>query len=226
MRRILPLFFLLFGTSLLAQSANSNAVKEEKYALITLTKYCRTVETLSHSRQPRLFSQTASGLGPSWGWVEFSSTDAWRRAGQPQPLALVWYKDGRVARVVITARDRGDYGQAYVDYCYRPNGSLARLRSVPDLQTDCDQSYFHCSLTFRGERFYHPKPDFMRHSAESHEGKASIAAPPIDVLASAGFDRRLLKSERTSFTVAAPDWPEYLSVRDLPFNGLLYASTK
>ena len=233
--RKLPLLFLLLGTALLAQSADSNAVKEERYALSTVTKYCKTVETLSHSQQPRMFAQTASGLGPSSGWVEFSSTDAWRRAGQPQPLALVWYKDGGVARVAITARDRGDNGQSYVDYCYRPNGSLARLRSVPEVRTECDQSYFHCSRTFRGERFYHPKPEicnskylrcFARPSAESTEGKTSIAAPSIDVLPSEGFDFWPLKPERTSFIVAPLDWPEYLSVWDLPFNGLLYASTK
>ena len=41
MNRLSPLFFLvMLGTSLLAQSVDSNAVREESYALITLTKYC------------------------------------------------------------------------------------------------------------------------------------------------------------------------------------------
>ena len=221
-------FLVMWGsTSFLAQSGHhSNAAKVlERYSLVTIVKYCDAVETFSNNQQPRVFAQKPSILGPLSGWVEFSSMDAWKQAGKPQPLALVWYKDDRVARVAITPPDASKDWNSYTDYCYRPDGSLARFRSVPDVQTECDQSDFHCSLTFREERFYHPKPDFLRPSAESPEGKTSIAASP-DVLALEGFDRRLLKSERTSFTVAPPDWPEYLSVMDLPFNGLLYASTK
>jgi hypothetical protein len=158
MKRLPALLFLAFGASLLAQSADSRAVEEERYALVTMTKYCKEVEMLSISQQPRIFAQTSSGLGPSSGWVEFSSRDMWRRAGKPQPLALVRYKEAKVARVAITARNHSN-GRSYVDYCYRPNGSLARLRSVPNLRTECDQFSFHCSLTYREERFYHPKPD-------------------------------------------------------------------
>ena len=225
---LLSFFVMWSSTSFLAQTDHhSDAAKIlQRYSLVTIVKYCDAVETFSNNQQPRVFAQKSSVLGPSSGWVEFSSRDAWEQAGKPQPLALVWYKDDRVARVAITPPDSRRDGSSYTDYCYRPDGSLARLRSVPDLQTECDQSDFHCSLTFRGERFYHPKPDFVRPSAESPEGKTSIAAPPVDVLALDGFDRRLLKSERTSFTVAPPDWPEYLSVQDLPFKGLLYASTK
>ena len=226
MNRLALLFLTVFGTPLLAQSADSSAVKEGRYAFITLTKYCHALETFSNTRKPRIFAQSSSGVGPSSGWMEFSSRDAWRRAGKPQPLALVWYKDDRVARVAITARDGSGDGRSYVEYCYRPDGSLARLRSMPKMQTDCDQSLFHCSFTFREERFYPPKAELVKPSRKPVGGRPPVLAEPIDVLRVYGVDLRPFKSERTSISCAPIDWPEYLSVWELPFNRLLYASTK
>lgn len=221
MNRLLPsLCLVMLGSPLLAQSMDSNAVLQERYSLITLRKYCAGIESFSHAQRPRMFAQTASGLGPSSGWVEFSSKDAWRRAGQPQPLAQVWYQDGGVARVAISAQDR----QSYVEYCYRPDGSLARLRSVPETQIECDHSLFHCSLTVRAERFYHAQPNLA--AGEPITGEISVAAQPIDVQSVYGFDVRTLKSERTSYRVASSDWPEYLSVWDLPFGSLVALSTR
>ncbi len=226
MNRLSPLFFLvMLGTSLLAQSVDSNTVKEERYALITLTKYCAGVETLSDSQQARMFAQVSSGLGPSSGWTEFASKAAWRQAGKPKPLALVWYKDSKVVRVAITAG--GAHGQSYADYCYRPDGSLAQFRSVPAVQNRCDQSLFHCNVTFRGGlRLYPPKgmlaaPLALRHGQES---SPVIAAQDFDF-----YDlllRRPLMPEKTTVSFAPMDWPEYVSVWDLPFNRLLYVSTK
>ncbi len=147
---------VLFLVPLLAQSPDSHTIKEGRYALATLTKYCDAVEDFSNSQQPRLFAQLPPGAALSSHWVEFSSRDAWIRAGKPKPLALVWYKDDAVARVAITEKVGDDHGRSYTDYCYRPDGSLARLRSVPEMQTDCDPSLFHCNSTFRAERLYPP----------------------------------------------------------------------
>lgn len=144
---------VILAAPLLAQSADSNAVREGRYALTTLAKYCDAVEKFSNSEVPRMFAQIGSGSN----WMEFSGSDAWKRAGKPWPIALVWYKDDTVTRVVIKAKGESGDGQWYADYCYRPDGSLARLRSVPETQTRCDQSLFHCTFTIRGERLYPPK---------------------------------------------------------------------
>ncbi len=224
MNRLSPLFFLvMLGTSLLAQSVDSNAVREESYLLITLTKYCAGLETLSDSQQPRMFAQVSSGLGLSSGWAEFESKTEWRQASKPKPLALVWYRDNKVVRVAITAD--GDDARSYADYCYRANGSLAQFRSVPAVQTTCDQSLFHCNVTFRGLRQYPPKEMLVAPLAQRHGQEFFPVVPAqyfdlFDLLFS-----KPLKPEKATFSFAV-DWPEYLSVWDLPFNRLLYVSKK
>jgi hypothetical protein len=220
MNRVALLSFLLMcgTTSSLAQSDQSEAAKVlQKYSLVTLIKYCDAVEAFSDIQQPRVFARKSSVLGPSSGWVEFFSMDAWRHAGEPQPLALVWYKDDRVARVVITPPEGRRDGNSYTDYCYRPDGSLARLRSVPEKQTDCDQSFLHCSYTFRVERLYPPGLGGQR--------PLHVTPPSVD-LNGYSVDRRPLKSEKTSFMFAPMEWPEYMTVWDLPFSPLLCVSSQ
>ena len=39
-------------------------------------------------------------------------------------------------------------GPLYVDYCDQQNGKLARLASVPTLQTKCDDAYFRCQSAY------------------------------------------------------------------------------
>ena len=228
MNRVSPLLFLAtLGTSVLAQSVDSKPVRQEGYAIITLTKYCAAVGTLSDSQQPRIFAQVSSGLGPSSGWAEFESKTAWREAGKPKPLALVWYKDSKVVRVTMTA-GRGGGGRSYADYCYRPDGSLAQLRSVPEVQTNCDQSLFHCDVTVRGVQLY-PQKGMLPTPRAQRDGQEPSSAAQAHV---SGFDWydpflfRPLEPEKATVSFAPMDWPEYLSVWDLPFNRLLYVSTK
>ena len=224
-RFTLTLTPVLLVASLLAQSPDSYTIKEGRYALVTLTKYCDAIEDFSNSQQARLFAQFPSGFALSSHWVEFASRDAWTRAGKPKPLALVWYKDDAVARVAITEKDGGGNGRSYTDYCYRPDGSLARLRSVPEMQTDCDTSLFHCKSTFRGERLYPPM--ILEHVNPS--AKPTGRRPLVVQSDAAEVDDpmlRPLKPEKSSFRSAPVDSPEYLSVWDLPFNRLLYVSTR
>lgn len=223
MNRISPLLFLLvLGTPLLAQSVDSNGAQDETYASITLVKYCAHVETLSGSLRPRMFAQVTFALGPSSGWAEFDNVAAWRQAGRPEPLALVWYKESTVIRVVLSS---GGEGQSYADYCYRPDGSLAQFRPVPAARTKCDQSLLHCDVkVLGGLRLYPPKGT---HGTTVH---AELLVPQawakrLD-LADTIFPRPILQPERETASFAPVDWPEYLSVSDLPFNQMLYVSAR
>lgn len=218
-RVVLPLFLLMCGSTFsIAQSdSHSNTAKElQRYSLVTLIRYCDGVERFSYTQSPRIFARTSSVLGRSLEWAEFFSMDGWRQAGKPHPLALVWYREDRVARVAITPPN-GRADDSYTDYCYRPDGSLARLRSVPETRSDCDQSSLHCRYTFRVERLYPPGLGGQR--------STSVTRQPFD-LDGYSVDRRPLKSEKTSFMFAPIEWPEYLNASDLPFNQLLYASSK
>lgn len=215
------LHLVLSAAALLAQSVNSTTIKEERYSLSTLSKYCDQIEIFSKSQQARVFAQVTAGFEAPSGWVEFSSGAAWARAGKPQPLALVWYKDERVSRVAITS---GDGENSYADYCYRPDGNLARLRSQPEVQNDCDNRFLACKVTVRAEQLYPPYGELAQLSI-----KQATKRPPfirnLDHLSlNALVSRPALRPERSSGSFASTNSPEYLTIWDLPFNRLLYAS--
>jgi hypothetical protein len=221
-RVILLLYVAVATTSLLAQSADTDAVHQEKYALFTLMKYCAGVEEYSTSQQPRVFAQVSPSAKSSPEWLEFVSTTAWMRAGSPYPLALVWYKDGNAIRVTITASGHSGEQQEYADYCYRPNGNLARLRSEPRTQIDCDRSLLQCRLTLREERLYPPKGQLAEGVLERDAGNSQFVVVRRDE----DSLPRPLRSEITWVVAAPMNWLEYLTVSELPFYPLQYASGK
>lgn len=219
-RVALPLLLLMCGSTFSVAQSDSHSTDSkvlQRFSMLTLTKYCDGVEKFSNTQQPRIFARKSAVRGQQPEWVEFFSVDAWRHAGKPQPLALIWYKEDKVARVSITPPDGRGNGSSYTDYCYRPDGSLARLRSVPEMRADCDPSYLDCSYTFRVEQLYPPGLGGQRRSF--------VTQQPVD-LDGYSIDLRPLKSERTSFIFAPVEWPEYRNVWDLPFNQLLYASSQ
>ncbi|HLK33017.1 MAG TPA: hypothetical protein VKT29_07995, partial [Terriglobales bacterium] len=57
-------------------------------------------------------------------------------------------------------------------------------------------------------------------------GTPPSALAPFYVLDPIDFATRPLRPEKTSFAFAPMDWPDYSTVSQLPFNGLLYPSTK
>lgn len=224
MSRFSPLLFVLMvGTALLAQSVESRAAQDEAYASITLVKYCANVETLTGSLTPRMFAQVSFGPGLASGWAEFDDVAAWRRAGRPEPLALVWYKESNPIRVVLSSGSGKE--QPYADYCYRPDGNLAQFRSVPAVQTRCDQSLLHCDVKFRGGlRLYPPK------GAQDATVHAELLVPQAWIkrldLGDLTFPAPILQPERETASFAPVDWPEYLRVWDLPFIQMGYVSAK
>jgi hypothetical protein len=212
---LLLMILLIYGSTFCVAQSDSHpdaAKVLQGYSLLSLTKYCDRVESFSNTQEPRIFARRSAALGQSAEWTEFFSLDEWRHFGKPEPVALAWYKEDKVVRVTITPPDGRGHGNSYTDYCYRPNGSLARLRSVPETHAVCDQSSLHCSYTFGTERLYGPGLDGER--------------PSVAAVDHYMFDLRPLKPEKTSFRFAPREWPEYLIVSDLPFNRLLYASSQ
>jgi hypothetical protein len=208
------MLLLMCGTTFCVAQADSHssAAKVIQDSLLRIGKYCDGVERFSNTQVPRIFARRPAALGQSADWAEFFSVEEWRHFGKPEPVAFAWYKGDKLVRVTITPPDGRENGNSYTDYCYRPDGTLAQLRSVPESQAACDQSSVHCSYTFPAERLYGLGLDGQR--------------PSLAAVDQYMFDPRPLKSEKTSFRVAPMEWPEYLTVSDLPFNRLLYISAQ
>jgi hypothetical protein len=198
---------------------------EGRYMLSTLTRYCHSVENFSSQSQPRLFAAVDGPSGELPRWVEYSGEPEWKAAREPKPLALVWYRDDHVARVLIASED-GNNGRRVAEYCYRPDGTLARIRSVPEVWKQCDPSHLRCSFTFAEQGLYLPNGRAVKEPSESIQSLLVGLANSDTASGNSGFsDLRPLKSEKTSVSVA--EFPiEYQRVQDLPFSHLLSASTK
>lgn len=206
---------LVISTPLLSQSIFN---RKETLDLITITRYCANVEDYSHSQVPRIFAQTTSAYGQSAGSVEFDTMAAWRRAGSPRPVAFVWYRDAKIIRVAISPNE-DESSRVYADYCYRQDGTLARLRSEPSVRQQCEPSRYQCTFIVREVRFYPPEGlvlktyggvdgllDFVNGTTTE-----IIEAPP---------------AERMVSTFVSMKWPEYRHVADMPFSKLLYAALR
>jgi hypothetical protein len=67
-RVALPLFLLMCGSTFsIAQSdSHPDTTKvQQRYSLLTLTKYCDGVERFSNTQPPRIFAQKSAALGRS-----------------------------------------------------------------------------------------------------------------------------------------------------------------
>jgi hypothetical protein len=212
------LFVIVMSTSLLAQSTVdwANLDKKSTTDLITVTKYCANVEEYSDSQVPRIFGRATSVNGQSAGWVEYDTRAAWRRAGSPKPVALVWYREAKIVRVSISSND-DENPRVYGDYCYRKDGTLARLRSVPSVRRKCEPNGYQCTLVLRGVRWY--PPEGRRITAYGVDIRLNVDGGLIVEQESAG-------AERIVETSVPMKWPEYRDVTDLPFSQLLYANLR
>jgi hypothetical protein len=218
MRRLSPLLFVIvLSTQLLAQSRNDGLDAAATNLISNVATYCNTVEHHSNYSLPRVFARISSA--DDWsGWIEYRSTSAWIRAGRPQPMAFVWYQGFKIVHVAITPNEASN-PMVFADYCYREDGSLARIRSMPSTQDTCEPNRYRCSLVLREARFYPPDggPAVTTFTYLDHGG---YLTPPPDVI------NGPLLPEHTVVTHVPMKWPEYLHVTDLPFSGLLFPALR
>jgi hypothetical protein len=217
MRRLSPLLFVIvLSTQLLAQSRNDELDASATDLMSNVATYCNTVEHHSNYSLPRVFARISSADDGS-GWIEYRSSTAWIRAGRPQPMALVWYKGFKIVHVAITPNEASK-PLVFADYCYREDGGLARLRSMPSLQRNCKGNRYQCSLVLRQERFYPPEgPALSTFGYLDGVGYVLNGATP----SLGAIDEESLQPERMVVTFVPMKWPEYLHVADLPFSELL-----
>lgn len=180
--------------------------------LTIVATYCTNVEDYPDSQAPRIYAQTTSAYGQLGGWVEFDTKAAWSRAGSPKPVALIWFRDAKIVRVAISPND-DENPQVYADYCYRQDGTLARLRSVPSLQRKCEPNRNRCTSLLREVRFYPPEGPVLKIYGLDRLPNVNDTTSIIEAPA----------TERVVTTFVPIEWPVYLHVTDLPFSELLYA---
>jgi hypothetical protein len=216
MHRFSPLLFaIVISTPLLAQSRFD---RSQTLNLINITTYCANVEDYSDSQVPRIFARTTSANGQSTGWVEFDSRAAWSRAGSPKPMALVSYRDAKIVRVAIAPND-DENSRVYADYCYRQDGTLARLRSVPSVRQKCEPNRYQCTLVLQEVRLYPPEGPVLKTYGVDR-------LPIVNGTTGVIIGDESLPAERVVETFVPMKWPEYLHVTDLPFSELLYATLR
>jgi hypothetical protein len=102
-------------------------------------------------------------------------------------VALVWYRDAKIVRVAIAPND-GEKPQIYADYCYRQDGTLARLRSMPRVQRSCEQNRYQCGLVLRQERWYLPEEAVLK----TIPWRASSLGPPWEGHVPVVIDHRVV----------------------------------
>ena len=209
------LFVIVLSAPLLAQSISD---RKAMLDLVGITTYCANVEDYSDSHVPHLFAQTTSVYGQSTGWVEFETRAAWSRAGSPKPVASVWYRDAKIVRVAIYPND-DERPHAYADYCYRQDGTLARLRSMPSVRQKCEPNGYQCTVVLREARVYPFEGPVLK-----VYGQEELLKDGNDITGVIIGDA--IPAERVVETFVPMKWPEYLHVTDLPFSKLLYATLR
>jgi len=209
------LFLIVLSTPLLAQSISD---RKAMLDLVSITTYCVNVENYSDSHVPRIYAQTTSVYGPSTGWVEFDTRAAWSLAGSPKPVALAWYRDAQIVRVEISPND-DESPRVYADYCYRQDGTLALVRSVPSMQHKCEPNQYQCDVVLREIRLYPPEGHVLKTYGVDRLLNVKGATAAI-------IGDELLPAECVVETFVPMRWPEYLHVTDLPFSELLYTTLR
>ena len=186
-----------FSVLVVAQAALSpqQQVAQQMRERKSVVRYCDDVELFARAHPSRLFAQTTSVGG---AWKEFPNRARWKQDGSPVPAALVWARAGRVVAVRLVFNDgAGEVGIG--DYCFRLDGTIARIRTVPQIGIRTDTRGLRGKLFFGADSIYLPEGNMMR--------------TVID------YDPRPLKSEQTTIVNVTP--PEFRTIAELPFADLL-----
>jgi len=146
----LIIVLLMQTTLVIAQAA------PDLHSLHGIRTYCLDLEHLatSHASEKLMFSEVCSGIPCRTGnanaeWKQFLDEKSWHDAGGDDGLdnaAYVWLLGNRVVKVNFTFQSGSGDWVNYAHYCFRPDGSLAMLKST--LNT------FHGEMTVERESFF------------------------------------------------------------------------
>jgi hypothetical protein len=162
----------VFGALAVGQTAPAPANPSGNSAAIFEVKaYCSTIDDYKKDANPQLFADASDQPKPMWRRVgtERELESLTEAQFQHSVTAKVWLKDGKVVAVETESASSGtgDWGLS-VEYCFRPDGTLAALHSefrnetdeyiaIRDERYDADGTQLSDDAQFLDERSRRPK---------------------------------------------------------------------
>lgn len=154
------------------------------------SQYCAGIERLQLSGEPiRFFSSQGQ-------WYEGTPS----KSDVADGVASVWLRNGRVVAATISSEAAAQAGIEGTSYCFREDGTLARLAVLPPVRSS-GKAGLHTVVTVGRRATYLPDGRTFQFPAQS-------------------LDPHVLKSERTTFRYMEPP-AVYKSVDELPFIKLI-----
>jgi hypothetical protein len=161
-------------------------------AMRSVEDYCREVDTFTSGNQPSVL--TADSANSTWQRL---LTNASATHSSHAPYAFVWMRDDRIVAVKMWTPELGKRFEPS-SYCFRSDGSLARVSVAARPSRDRDQAKLRKTIAVDRQWFFD--------EAGRRIGVGINQQDPAP-----------LKSETTKYVY--PDVRLFNRVRDLPFAG-------
>lgn len=185
----LVVVLVAFGIACFGQTSRSTVPLSSQ--INETSDYCNGVDQMKPSYELiRLFSD-----GTQWKiWT------AERQPASAAGVASAWFNNGIVVAAAISSQAAALKGVRATSYCFRENGSLARIAVLPALRYS-DKAGLHSTVNVGRSVIYLP------------DGQTVVLPAPTD-------NPQVFKSERTTLRYLDPP-AVYKSVSELPFVGLI-----
>ena len=157
--------------------------------LAAASAYCQDVE--------RLTQQSPSSMrfgADAQAWREY-----YDNAETFNDAAYVWLREGKIVAVNLTQQNESGDWVHYVNHCFRPDGSLARLKAVFNT--------FHGNMSVERERVYDSRGRLLRSRTKY-------------------LDLKERKPRRPGPDYKEHEFTVFRSVKELPFLALLPPNNK
>ncbi len=195
---------LLFSATAVAQTARPNLAEIQRLdaEINEISAYCKGITAFQRSTPPQMFVSWAPGAAV---WERLEVAQQHGKGQNYVAAAKVWMKDGYLVAVQLWSRDDSRRGIQHTDYCYRENGSLARVRVIPAAARQ-RQNLLHSEIVIGRDILFR------------EDGTEVRSNPPFDP---DRLDPRVFQSEKTTYRRLGPS-SVYRSVDQLPFVNLIF----
>jgi hypothetical protein len=130
MRQRLSLFVGIF-LLLAGGPAFGGDAQDDSSPVARAERYCNHIADLSKSSKKYVFADVATGKMPEWKrFTDVASLEKVLRNQAPTAVAFVWFHQGKLVQANFTFQSESNDWAKYTNHCFRPDGSLAVVRST------------------------------------------------------------------------------------------------